>query len=408
MSVTEIQAQIDKLSAEIVRQKNLLTNLERSKSAAQRRLNAVRDPVARLPLEISSEIFIKCLPTRPNPGGRHAPMLLANVCNAWSDIALSTPALWAAIHFHNPPVDLTRVLDAWIERAGSRLLSLSLPHTLSGDVSAIIGPRAHRLQSLKMCHDNAGIRLITAAGPFPILKTLTMSMIDGWDKFTSTGATMDMLRACPNLMECFLDDVQYDEHDSDAAEMLILPHLQHLKFGTHDSPSGDFILQRITLPGLRTLFIPFVAIQPDGLLQFLRRSSPPLRQLGVGDVAGWVEWTLHEMEECLSLLPILTHFELFRQRGLAPHHFLTILATSPHLLPNLSSVTFGLLFSPAELLYQKLVGALLARRTQLHVVRVVWEDTRSELPRENVAAQLRQFAADGMSIYLGTEERNYI
>ncbi|KAJ7657481.1 hypothetical protein B0H17DRAFT_870855, partial [Mycena rosella] len=65
---------------------------------------AVRDPVSRLPLEISSEIFIQCLPStsNPQPGARDIPMLLLNICNAWTDIALSTPALWEAIHIQFP------------------------------------------------------------------------------------------------------------------------------------------------------------------------------------------------------------------------------------------------------------------------------------------------------------------
>ncbi|KAJ7235989.1 hypothetical protein C8J57DRAFT_1728395 [Mycena rebaudengoi] len=61
----------------------------------QRRLNCLLDPITRLPVEISSEIFILCLPDsgpagyrRPNPGD--APSLLLRICTAWADIARST------------------------------------------------------------------------------------------------------------------------------------------------------------------------------------------------------------------------------------------------------------------------------------------------------------------------------
>ncbi|KAJ7618956.1 hypothetical protein B0H17DRAFT_1340880, partial [Mycena rosella] len=82
MSVTELQARIDKLSADIdLLQKEVLKTLERSKIAVQRELNAVRDPVGRLPFEISSEIFVQCLPSRPSPGAEHIPMLFLNICN---------------------------------------------------------------------------------------------------------------------------------------------------------------------------------------------------------------------------------------------------------------------------------------------------------------------------------------
>ncbi|KAJ6523351.1 hypothetical protein B0H19DRAFT_866849, partial [Mycena capillaripes] len=63
-----------------------------------RQLNALRDPIARLPLEISSEIFLQCLSENPTPDAEIAPTLLLNVCNSWSNIALSTPTLWNVIH----------------------------------------------------------------------------------------------------------------------------------------------------------------------------------------------------------------------------------------------------------------------------------------------------------------------
>ncbi|KAJ7046940.1 hypothetical protein C8F04DRAFT_938210, partial [Mycena alexandri] len=81
---------------------NLLNLLERGKKAAQRQLNALRDPIARLPLEISSEIFLQCVPSYPQPDVCAAPMLLLNICDAWTNIALSTPAIWAALVFDNP------------------------------------------------------------------------------------------------------------------------------------------------------------------------------------------------------------------------------------------------------------------------------------------------------------------
>ncbi|KAJ7486697.1 hypothetical protein FB451DRAFT_1126954, partial [Mycena latifolia] len=100
MSIPELQARIEALSADIDtyintrRQNAVLVDLERRKSAAQRALNALRDPVARLPLELSSAIFVQCLPESKEPSANDAPMLFLNVCNAWTDIALATHALW--------------------------------------------------------------------------------------------------------------------------------------------------------------------------------------------------------------------------------------------------------------------------------------------------------------------------
>ncbi|KAJ7813654.1 hypothetical protein B0H13DRAFT_1925306 [Mycena leptocephala] len=135
MSVEEIQARITQLSVDIEVQKELLRQLENSKSAAQRQLNAIRDPVARLPFEISSEIFLQCLSFQPAPGARSAPMLLLSVCNAWTHIALSTPALWASIDLEFPGVE---ILQLWLDRAQRRTLSISLRRSLDNDIATIL------------------------------------------------------------------------------------------------------------------------------------------------------------------------------------------------------------------------------------------------------------------------------
>ncbi|KAJ7876571.1 hypothetical protein B0H13DRAFT_1452941, partial [Mycena leptocephala] len=83
----------------------VIKQLENSKSATQRQQNNIRDPVARLPLEHSSEIFRLCLPpfsTRPTLGAHNISMLLLDVCNTWTDIARATPALWSGIHLVIP------------------------------------------------------------------------------------------------------------------------------------------------------------------------------------------------------------------------------------------------------------------------------------------------------------------
>ncbi|KAJ7825546.1 hypothetical protein B0H14DRAFT_3468439 [Mycena olivaceomarginata] len=67
MSIRELRVRIDELSREIDLQKELMTKLEKDKSLVQHRLNAVVDPVARLPLEISSQIFLHILDPSPVP-----------------------------------------------------------------------------------------------------------------------------------------------------------------------------------------------------------------------------------------------------------------------------------------------------------------------------------------------------
>ncbi|KAJ7708533.1 hypothetical protein B0H16DRAFT_1261004, partial [Mycena metata] len=63
----------------------------------QTRLDSITYPVLTLPPEITSEIFLLCLPDERTTGvvdPREVPLLLAHVCRAWRQIAISLPALW--------------------------------------------------------------------------------------------------------------------------------------------------------------------------------------------------------------------------------------------------------------------------------------------------------------------------
>ncbi|KAJ6601608.1 hypothetical protein B0H10DRAFT_1762067, partial [Mycena sp. CBHHK59/15] len=53
-------------------------------------------PILTLPNEITSQIFVHCLPThgRVRPSRQAVPLLLVHICRQWRDIALSTWELW--------------------------------------------------------------------------------------------------------------------------------------------------------------------------------------------------------------------------------------------------------------------------------------------------------------------------
>ncbi|KAJ7457929.1 hypothetical protein B0H11DRAFT_202993 [Mycena galericulata] len=188
MSVKELQARIEKISTDIERQKEVLHDLERSKSLAQRQLNAIRDSVARLPLEISTEIFIQCLPLLPEPGAHNIPMLLLNICNTWTGLALSTPALWDAIRVVSPRAEgFPQLLRTWLNRARNRSLFVSLTNTFHQGIAPIIWQHNQRLKHLEICYkkeddensDEDSVEEIdifecTSPGPLPLLKTLTI------------------------------------------------------------------------------------------------------------------------------------------------------------------------------------------------------------------------------------------
>ncbi|KAF7375508.1 F-box domain-containing protein [Mycena sanguinolenta] len=132
MSVEELRARIAAIDNEIELQKKLferlVENLEADKKAVQRQLNAALDPIAHLPLEISSDIF------RQSHALRRVPTVILNVCNAWTEIALATPALWTTIHVDLPCGDeFAEVLLIWFQRA--RNLPLSVLVSIRGSSS---------------------------------------------------------------------------------------------------------------------------------------------------------------------------------------------------------------------------------------------------------------------------------
>ncbi|KAJ7659407.1 hypothetical protein B0H17DRAFT_1096182 [Mycena rosella] len=391
-SVAEIQGRIDELSADIARQKQHLKTLERSKSMLQRQLNAARDPLARLPLEILSEIFIQCLPSRPAPGAHHPPLLFMNICNTWTGIALATAELWSSIHVDKPLLDLNSLLDVWMKRAGSRTLSISLPHTLPDEIHTVIERHAPQLHDLKMYHDDEDISSVLAAGPFPSLKTLTMVGVDTEEFLSSTAATRNMLRACPDLVECTWTMC--------ITEVTAPTQRKSWFFHPCSISSSECFRQTAatrswdTFPCLVCRASSFPS-QPSKSHDFSAISEaflPPLQSITVGD-EGFVKWTLQEMEECLSLIPTLIHFELFETRvDTTPNLFLAILASSSHLLPK--SLQYHLS------VVRPTVGTLVSETIQRTL----------GPPRapEDVCSQLRQLVADGMKIHIGTKDRNYV
>ncbi|KAJ7860518.1 hypothetical protein B0H13DRAFT_2073788 [Mycena leptocephala] len=413
--VEELRARIEKLSTEIILQRELLKKLEHDKSLVQRQLNSVLDPVARLPLEISSEIFLRCLPATPaEVGARHVPMLLLNICNAWTDIALSTPSLWAAIRIVFPSPDgFKELLPAWLHRAGNHLLSVSFRGTVDGDIAAIIW-RHGQLKHLEICcgegdeEDDEDANVIDlfggmSPGPLPFLETLTIRDLDDIDREYSGLQILKLLRLAPNLVECILDSI-HPVYDIE----LVLLALRRLIFGgSVDNPnSDDCILTWLSLPALETLSL-WVDFSGDDLFDFLKRSSPPLQELFMG--GGAAENVASRLRESLHLLPTLTLFYVWRPGSDFTAELFIALADSS-LLPNLHTLTIDLYHSDIfDSSCMTFLRALSARRTKLQTVRVTLAvGAPLSLEPADVLAAFRELVADGMQVHIGTEKDNFI
>ncbi|KAJ6523359.1 hypothetical protein B0H19DRAFT_652614 [Mycena capillaripes] len=416
MSIEGLQARIDQFSAEIAAQKAVLKELERSKSAVQRQLNAIRDPVARLPLEISSAVFIQCLPETPTPDTRAVQILLLNVCNTWTNIALFTPALWATIHMDFPDV---QILKTWLRRARSHPLSISLHKAFDDDVAAVLGHNAQQLKHLKISGENHEVDLDPLAGSFSQLQTLTIRVLQHEDdtdwRCIDTTPILRILRLAPNLVRCSFHGIFDGNRDyHDATQKLVLPRLLSLQFGEGEITDGrGDILTHLSLPALQTLSVPFTGISSSELLLFLKRSSPPLQKLSVGSD----NTKFSELQECLRLVPSLAHLELQCRWGEAYliEELFLVLADSPsHFLPNLRILKtrynpLAPLPLPASA-YETAYRVLAARHGHLVSVTIMASKSGQSIsrPEGNVRDRLRQLAMDGMEIYIGDPDCNFI
>ncbi|KAJ7757771.1 hypothetical protein DFH07DRAFT_919594 [Mycena maculata] len=324
MSVEELQATIEKISvdikkisADIERQKEVLNKLETSKSLIQRQLNAVLDPLARLPLEISSEIFIQCLPPIVEPGAARMPMLLLDICNSWSRIAISTPALWTTIRVQFPrPEGFAKILENWLRHARNHPLSISLRGSFDDDIVAVVGQHAGQLENLEIYHDQQHTLIrdpLSGLGSrsFPSLKSLTIGgESSGGYPSLNPDSILDLFHRAPNLIECTFDRVFTPAGHPPTLKTLVLPNLRHLNFGRslEHFYSDNGLLWHITLPGLQTLIVSMDSSEDDDeyeevLIAFLKRSSPPLQKLRICELDSDDSFDFPEWRNAFAFFP---------------------------------------------------------------------------------------------------------
>ncbi|KAJ7279468.1 hypothetical protein C8J57DRAFT_953753, partial [Mycena rebaudengoi] len=115
----------------------LLTHLERlsaERDAILAELDSIVYPVLTLPPEITSDIFVWCLPVHTGPISRHsAPLLLAKICRRWRSIAIDIPRLWSRLILWMGPADRAHFyatvsdgLAIWLARSGSHPLRIEV------------------------------------------------------------------------------------------------------------------------------------------------------------------------------------------------------------------------------------------------------------------------------------------
>ncbi|KAJ7641756.1 hypothetical protein FB45DRAFT_900951 [Roridomyces roridus] len=430
-STPALQAQIAQVSADIERQKELLKNLERNKSLLQRQLNDLRDPIARLPLEISSDIFIRCLPTYLGPGS-HIPGLFLEICNGWTEIALSSPALWARMDFYLPrPSGFKRLLKLWFQRAGGHPLQLSVTGLMDDDVAAIVWENSSRLERLEFSagekdetesadsdesdSDSDGIEYWNIWGsgqpqPLPLLQSLHIHGRGNLE--LESRPFTQLLRLSPNLSRLILHDVEFDDDaDVEASEQLVLPNLRCLMFHYDVMTSMSLIqhdmLPFIFAPSLQTLGLIAEGTLHDGqrIKYFLDRSKPSLEELilrNAGDA--------DDLYCLLALVPTLTRFELqYPTQDVVEDLFARLAEPPCGLLPSLQTFTVCLVHhGSTPLPWETTLRLITTRRTRLRKFHVIfYSDSHVQVPA-NILTAFRDISAEGVDIFLGLPGRNLL
>ncbi|KAJ7803636.1 hypothetical protein B0H14DRAFT_1634933 [Mycena olivaceomarginata] len=221
------QEQRDALAAvksQIMLYKKCIVTLEEEEKRLATSLSKVKYPVLDLPVDVTSHIFLHCLPThgRVAPSATSAPLIVAQICRHWREVALSTCGLWKSLYIDGgldlgtvmgertfaPNYSAQHLLRTWFSRAKGSPLSLGLNFTMrrvSPALLEVVEAYAGQIQHLDLHlwpEQFPKVRPLHTS--FPLLQHLATTN-------SSDDAAWDFLEYSPPLRELRLLDVRY--HD---------------------------------------------------------------------------------------------------------------------------------------------------------------------------------------------------
>ncbi|KAK7048968.1 hypothetical protein R3P38DRAFT_1882745 [Favolaschia claudopus] len=433
--VAELRQLINQLSSTIETQKRLLKDLEEQQVKARRTLNSLVDPMAHLPFEIQSQIFVDVVSSayEPTPHPGEAPMVLLGVCQLWRTVALSTPQLWTRIQMNDLPrgPNYTELCRMWLERAGSLPLRLTVHGSmwLEESVQDLLEHFAPQLDEVTLYLTNhRGADTFTHQTPhleMRSLKTVTItSECEAY--FRLVHDWVQVLKKAPALLKYSLENIMSATED----DILIIPHpenplvhptLRELRLGDPQEyglwgilGNSARILNSLTLPSLTTLHLSDFDITTDEFISFLLRSSPPLQSLAM--VIPAYVWPIGVIAQYFYPIPNLTNLELVLplRCGRRPFSVFLEALLNPRFLHNLHTLAvFAAAGSSVD--FPALIRTLTSRRhSAFRAFRLSFashepdHDYAADLPQDGYLWALRELCSDSMSIHVGTSMRNMI
>lgn len=218
----DYQATLNRLDSEIQLNRASLSRLIASRDSTIQAIEQQRlilSPIRRIPLEVLSEIFLKCLPPDQfiNPSPHSAPLLLSQICQSWRSLSFSMGRLWTSIR-----VELTKegcsphplLVEAWLARSGHLPLVFQVVDRLTPEDIAEHRPvftaapmiarfirHVHRWQAIDLDFTDwrvdTGLDSLSGAS-LPILESLGLSR-DFWVK--EDADSLRVLLSAPHLRE---------------------------------------------------------------------------------------------------------------------------------------------------------------------------------------------------------------
>ncbi|KAF7352366.1 F-box domain-containing protein [Mycena venus] len=349
MSAAGLRARLTEIEGEITQQSQILEQLHERRAAVQSQLDSILIyPVLTLPVEITSEIFVHCLPlVNARITLAHAPFVLLKICRRWREIALSTPKLWASLDINvtslrngvspgpssSSSSQWVDVAAAWLRRARGNPLSVTLRHlpevsdedTMFQPDLAFIRCISHHLESLQVhgleqeedshTFDEA---LDFTPGTFPRLKRLVIGpavpntdLYDLWLAFFSDA---------PQLRELVLLGPPLESIEINAP----FPWHQLTTFSGHNFQVDQFLEVLRLAPDLEqcSISVTFNGSEPLKSLTHSRLQHLTLRPDSDGD-----SWPAYDIFKLVTL-PALQSLYVSQITDISPHAFEEFLSRS--------------------------------------------------------------------------------
>ncbi|KAJ7605130.1 hypothetical protein DFH06DRAFT_261277 [Mycena polygramma] len=404
--ILDRERSLAELRLAVMHQQTQLDILYLDRGDLETQLAVISYPVLALPAEITSRIFVACLPAhgRVRPSREAPPLLLTQVCRQWREIAISSCRLWASVdlwfsqRYGDPvPAAPLMLLEQWFIWAKGAPLSVTIrspPQEAFSPLIPLLSSVARQISTLELDLDWESFKLLAETGmKFPSLQRLGIPRDDHRDDYhclsffrnspslsalTILNDTPDLtsdlypslttievhgvlfetvlsiLQRFPRLMHLSANlKVGGNTAPGQSTDPLVVPHLQSLALRRVDIRD----VSRLTLPGLRRLDVHtdhYNTVFPV-LLPLLARSSCALEHLGVpfwhGNEPGLVA--------CLNAVPHLTSLTIDTDKDRSTYGLLHALSSSP-LLPHLQTLSISAAYETFD--YLAFVNLLQLRR----------------------------------------------